>query len=437
MSRERKVEDIERRLSAVALDTSPQAIIRMGSGLVYAVLGVYVLLVKPRRTANMWLGVLLLSFGLVFVVNNLTATDAQLLRPAFVVGTLLALISIIACLALLRLQAAQLPPDGQRSVRFTLIAGAVLAVVAAIILYGARAEYAAFQRITPDAADYLYVVAVAGFGLIVAFAGFGVGAIETIRAKPYEGIGGGSLAAVYPWVAFIGINAMVPVGFAMRMGSQFLVAAVVATLIVLAPIAAALRATRPVAGRLARNFLSALYAIMAIAVIGMAFPRIGQPGILRIIAVAPLAYAVFQTDLLGADLQKVRIPAAALGWIALAVLFMVAQIEQAFLVSATNSLWFGSAAAGLVLLAAYPVQRMVERTTTRRPARLIDYQRQVEFAWADGHLGPKERALLAGLRTSMKIPAEAALQVEEEVAASYGRGTPATNLKGTYSSLDS
>lgn len=90
----------------------------------------------------------------------------------------------------------------------------------------------------------------------------------------------------------------------------------------------------------------------------------------------------------------------------------------------------GIAAAGMIVFAIAPLQRAAEKVANAampgvKPAadmtaseRLRVHRDQARLAWADGKLLDEERAMLDGLRKSMGISAEDALQVEREAATS-------------------
>lgn len=138
-----------------------------------------------------------------------------------------------------------------------------------------------------------------------------------------------------------------------------------------------------------------------------------------------LAYGILKTHLL--DLQvKVTIRRGTLGGIFLAVFFIFSQVGQN-LINATFGMVTGGLAAGLLLFAIAPLQRLAERVANMAmpgvktipemevPERVNLYKEQLERAWSDGSLSKKERLMLDNLRERLGITRESALHLEVQV----------------------
>jgi hypothetical protein len=91
-------------------------------------------------------------------------------------------------------------------------------------------------------------------------------------------------------------------------------------------------------------------------------------------------------------------------------------------------LYVGGVAAGLLLFAISPLQKVAERvaqaTVSSRaiekippPERLAFYREQANIAWGDGILGTRERLLLDRLRDQLGVSADDASRLESEAAA--------------------
>jgi uncharacterized membrane protein YebE (DUF533 family) len=113
----------------------------------------------------------------------------------------------------------------------------------------------------------------------------------------------------------------------------------------------------------------------------------------------------------------------------LAVFFVVAQLAQNFL-SDEYGLVAGGVAAGLLLFALSPLQRIAEGVAnTAMPGvksfnemshaeRLEAYLRSARIAWADGAIDRSERAMLDGLRETLGLSTEETTRLESEAARS-------------------
>lgn len=148
----------------------------------------------------------------------------------------------------------------------------------------------------------------------------------------------------------------------------------------------------------------------------------GVSGVLLLLADLAALSGILRFGLLGRDVRGPRrLGNGTLASLALAGLFITAQVAQNFL-GAKYGVYLGGVVAGVVVFAASPIQRAVERTVERSrtggaTAAARRYRRQVELAWADGKVGAKERLMLAEARDALGLDAGAALAIEDEVAA--------------------
>lgn len=153
--------------------------------------------------------------------------------------------------------------------------------------------------------------------------------------------------------------------------------------------------------------------------------------VVEIVFMLLVTYGILKVQLLDIDLKvRFAIKSGTLAAAFVAVFLIVAQVAEAVAQRYVGNVgWLlGAVAAGLLLFALTPLQRIAERVAHRAVphARRIDemalderldfYREQARIAWEDGALHRKERALLIGLRTRLGIPASDAERVELEVA---------------------
>lgn len=157
-------------------------------------------------------------------------------------------------------------------------------------------------------------------------------------------------------------------------------------------------------------------------------PGIFLQGLWRILLPTLVAYALVRHRLFGVEVRlKWTLVRATMAFTFLAVFFVGAQLAQNYLSTAYG--WgLGGVAAGLLLFAISPIQRMAEHftqtvmphskpvTAMTSPERLDLFRHQAVLVWADGSLGRKERALLDSLRNRLGIPLEDAVRIEAEAA---------------------
>lgn len=178
---------------------------------------------------------------------------------------------------------------------------------------------------------------------------------------------------------------------------------------------------------------TALAAYIVLATVGLGAStgndRIGLTGILRIAAFAVAALAVVKTELLGVALPRFARRRGTLAAVALAMLFIVAEVMQNVF-SATYGLVTGGIVAGAFLFAAAPVQRTIERILDPRatprgavphapseiPVDAADaYRHALRAAMREGGLSRREERHLALLARALGIDAAQALELREEI----------------------
>lgn len=140
-----------------------------------------------------------------------------------------------------------------------------------------------------------------------------------------------------------------------------------------------------------------------------------------------LAYGILRTQLFDIDLRlKWTLRQGTVGAAFLAVFLVVSQLVQNY-ANASLGLIGGAAAAGLLLFALSPLQRVAERLAHAAiPVRGDDaeyvafrkvevYKGTLEEMARDGELSAKDRSVLASLRTRLQISTATAAAVERDV----------------------
>lgn len=161
------------------------------------------------------------------------------------------------------------------------------------------------------------------------------------------------------------------------------------------------------------------------------------PGALGLWSLAfPVAvtYALVKHRLFDAEVKlRFAIKGTTLATFFLATFLVVGKLTESWAERVFGQNWVvGAVAAGLLLFLITPLQSLADRLARRAvpgqgPAggshdeRVQLYREQLEIAWADGSLTPKERLLFARLQERLGIPAEEAGRLETEVLAALGR----------------
>lgn len=223
--------------------------------------------------------------------------------------------------------------------------------------------------------------------------------------------------------AGIGLGVAVPAGgFLLRLGDVayggLLAAAFFAAIVV-----AWLAHSRGEDGHVARNVALVLPAAM---LVGMLFQAWGQPGpangVARGASVVILGYAILKHQLLGIDVRvRWAIKRSTLAAIFVVVFFVVTEAAQVYFDE--RGPYFGIAAAGALLFALAPLQRVAERVATAAVPLVDDersanvYRHALRAAMRDGSLSRDEERHLAALADELGLPAREALRLREEVEA--------------------
>ncbi len=213
-------------------------------------------------------------------------------------------------------------------------------------------------------------------------------------------------------------------------------AAVVAALVLVA--AVWLSATRGPGGRLARNMAWFTLAILLVGALASQHAITGSWESVRFLTVLVLIYAVFKHQLLGIDTKlRFALSKSTIAAVFIAVFFIASETAQQFFGETLGSTYIGIAAAGALVFAMAPLQRVAERLAEKAvplPAqvgaaaptrfdesphadagRVDAYRRAVRHALRDREITREEERHLADLATYLGVDYRTALAVREGI----------------------
>ncbi len=143
-----------------------------------------------------------------------------------------------------------------------------------------------------------------------------------------------------------------------------------------------------------------------------------------------VTYGVIRHALFDIDVKfKLTFERSTVAAVFVAVYFLVSEIAAQLFEDFSGSAYLGIAAAGLLLVIINRIERIVSvfvdgsMPNTKPLSELDDeesiafYHDQVELMWMDGVLTPKDRLVLANLRTKLHLGAEIAEKIELEIVA--------------------
>jgi hypothetical protein len=405
----------------MALDLTPGSLIRSGSYLLLALIGAILLARRRRHPWNTLVGLAYLVSGASGVLYNLlggnVATTSSTLRsPILAVTTVLSLVGVACWARFWRPLVKELEAGPRRAVLGLLVVSLVCAIATSVVdlLWPVQPAPALVALLDAWAFALLstFLLAAVALGAELARAGKPEGRLVWLLVLPgviENQIYLGQAARLFrdlPWRTAL---------FPLLNYALFVVA-----------LAWALRATGRPRGWRAVAMVGAglgtgvLCALLASA--GIDVEHAGVSGILLILADLAALFGVVRFDLLGRQAGRPLVGRATIASLALAALFITAQVAQNFL-SDKYGLYLGGAVAGIVVFVASPLQRAAERTMEARrhsTTAMEAYRAQVRLAWADGVLGQKERAMLRAQQDQLGLTAEEARRVDDEEAAAAG-----------------
>lgn len=404
------------------------------AGLLLGSLGVWVAMVRPRRLSNVAFGIFLALFGFGFLVNHFVAVwdevpdGWQFITAGLLWGP--------ACAALV-VAVLQFPlPLERRLRRWAALAGLGCLATMAIILPALWADSA--RDGVQDGLLLGYQLGRAAFACLVIFC-FGAAAVLALRfAAERDGwqrrrIGLAGLALGIYLGSVTGTGPFTSGTSPLDRNDLALASTAVDTAWTILLVVLWLAATR--AGphaRLARNVALAhlVFACLGLLIVASQFQLWGLErawhGIARLAAFSILAYAILKGRLLGIDRPARFVISSSLLLALLAAVFAVATKVAENLLTDSLGLLVGGVAAGLILLAVKPLER-IGRTLAGRAIpsmapeqeSLSIYREQATLAWRDGTMTARERLLLDNLRSRLGVTASDAHRVEGEVLGAH------------------
>ena len=401
------------------------SLVNAAGGLLFALIGMAILVLGRSTRRGILVGGLATSFGLTYFFQNtlivLADGDLVLGAPYYLAAVPTAAFALLLGRHLL----AGAPPAHVR-----LVAACFLLAVFPLAAVAARVES------QPSPAEgrfigYAEILVVASFDALLLAAALRLRALPEAARSERRAIACLALS-VGLWWGFS--HTASPLG-AMRTADTWdmLLYAVFAAAGV---IALAAYVPTPVAEpRVLRNTFVALILVAFLgAALGPTFADhggagFGTFGVLRTIGAVLLAVAVLRYDLLGVPLPRFVARRGGIATAALAALLVVAQVAQNFL-AAQYGLLMGGVVAGALVFAASPIQRAIERrdaAPARVPPATADnedaYRRALRIALKDRVVTEDEEIHLADLGERLGIPAGRARELRHEVERET-RGAP-------------
>ncbi|MGQ0535762.1 MAG: hypothetical protein ACT4PT_06800 [Methanobacteriota archaeon] len=433
----------------MTVNTSPDALVSVGAGLIVAALGLWVLRVAPRRRLNRavaafgvglgsWTGILALFFR---------QPDA-LAGVAYAAGGVLATAGGVGLWVVALAYPAPLRGASRRGLAWPVAAAGVYAAVG---FAGAALEFGDYVEaflIAPEIQPaFMFFIPASVFlfsGFLAVILAMGLRwRAETDLHRRDRRLFGWLAGGMAVYAGFFYGSRVVTTGpVGPVTGWVFLVMLVVAAALWLSNV-------RGPDARLARNVA---WTCLGAPLVGLAVSAaaaggtpatasgggsqflvtIGIRAASMLVAAAVLGYAVVRYQLFDIDV-KIRwtVKQSTVAAAFVAVFFVVSE-GAALLFSGRVGPWVGIVAAGLLVFALAPLQRVAERVASAampgvKPVgeltldeRLAFYAEHLRVAYADGVVDAGERALLLHARERLGIGSEDAERVEREVLRARG-----------------
>lgn len=386
------------------------------SAILLAALGGYILSVRPRTRVSLALGAFTTSFGLAVFFHNLSGVDA--LREA---ALLVAAIFYAITAAALAVVAFAFPRPLTRAEWPRLVLPAI--IVALWLLHLASAwtvNDATF------ASSLRFVAANAAFAVIFAASAlFGVRFARSTNAlerQQYALMAAGLL--VYGTAStYYSLAAALP---------SIRPSEIVRASVVLASLAAWLAATRGGESSRPARLVIAVIVVAGLAafVLETALPR-GFPvddtgffGAVRLVSIGIFAYAIVRHSILGLDVRvNWTLKRGTVAAVFVGAFFVASQVAENFF-SQTSGPVVGGLAAGLLLFAIAPIQRVAERLANRAvpvateaapSGREAAFRAAVRLALKGGRLTREDDLDLMRVADELGLSARRALELKHEM----------------------
>lgn len=404
------------------MNLTPHALIDAGGGLLFALLGISLLVAGRATKRGRLLAGLTLAFGVAFILVNVFPPEGETRVLVLLSPVPMWSIGGAFAVALAFDVAAPLAPRPRAwFVRLAALAAAAIVLQGALIwLAAGSVDLVGTGRPLARPVAFAWISALAfeaiGFALVVGAAALRHAGAEEARAR-----------RCYAMLA-LGLGAFIAYNTAANAADpSTLVTFVPAFVVVAAAVLLWVRACGFADPRRARNVTLVLAAVGTLGpvVVYAGWPDAGLGGILRTLEFVVLVRAILYHDLLGAPLPRLAMDRGAVATGALAVLFVVAQVTQNFL-AAEYGLLMGGVVAGAFVFAAQPIQRALEARRGPRAARLRSeepqaahlieaYRSALRAALADGPLTREKEMHLGEVATRLRIPPVHAVRARHEV----------------------
>lgn len=405
------------------VNTDPAYLLDAAGGALILALGVWVLTLRPRARATVALGLFSTTFGSAFVVQNLVDPRSPDAAP-YVVLTSAFLLAASAAVFLLASSFPRAVKGPERVWSLGLAAAAVALSVAFVAVDATPLLPGGVAKAAPAGSERVVAF---GFTLLPAALATAVVLLalrwtaskDATERRRYAVIAG----AIVLWPGYTAGALAIDDG-----GGFF---PVVMAILAFAGALVLRAAAKGPAKAAARNVALLCFAAP---LVGMAAAALwggsGGFGAARLAMVLLLAYGILRQSLLDIDV-KVRwtISKSTVAAAFIAVFFVASEAAQQFFGETLGSTYVGIAAAGMLVFAMAPLQRVAERLAERAvpvssssaPARgdgdrrVVLYRRAVRFAIRDGRISPDEEVHLFEVAQELGLGAGDAIRLRRDV----------------------
>ncbi len=387
-------------------------------------LGVWMLTVKPRTTAAKGFAILAIGFGGYFAMNHLSSIVHL---PGVLVNVWAPVFTSLWISGLI-IMAFTFPRALTRQDRGALGIAAAAAATIIVVRVSAQLAFAPNMPIDRFARDFLMTASTAAF--------FGYLVLLVLRYRSSEDLGFKQQAVLTAGSITLFLGFVSTYGIAMQPGRSILFATgadralVFTTFVIMSLVAGTwLTLTRGPTRRMAVVMLFLSLSTMLTGLVMAALRIEGGHGIARILLAASLAYAVVQHGLLGIDVKlRFAISKSTIAAVFIAVFFIASETAQQFFGDTLGSTYVGIAAAGALVFAMAPLQRVAERLAEKAvppitpPSPMADatraaatYQAAVRAALRDGRVTRNEEVHLAEVAELLGLGPRDATRLRHEI----------------------
>lgn len=404
--------------------------IRVGSAVLYVLLGAFVLSVKPRRASNSALGAAFVLFGLGLIANNISFLFGSLER-----GTVGNSLGTIVAYLLLGFAAIALALSWAGAHRRRLLVPAVVggALCLANIVFAFVPSPAIDYADAEDRWTSSLRSAIIGGWLVFAAFLLTTSAAElwragdrsTVRTALVLGLTGTLASDAGATLAFLAqaLGRSAPeetldivrnglVGVTYLVGILWLV-----------------RAAGSPRRRLALTLMNGLLGltllsfILQVGSVGNVDQAVidAMPGLVRLASIALLALAIFRHDALGVPLSSARVALTSTATVFLVALFAMAQLLQDA-IGGGAGLAVGGVVATISIVVGPKVEGLVQRRSKRERAEGA-FRDAVELAWRDRQLTLEEDRKIMLLAGQLGVSVARAYEIRDAVSTARRDGT--------------